>query len=65
MTREEANRIADAILEAESAERERCAKMLEDRASTLSVSGRPVFTAYAAAEELDEIAKRIKEGGHA
>jgi len=52
------------LLRIESAERDRCAKMLEDRASLLSANGRPVFTASMAAGELAQQAKRIRDGGH-
>jgi hypothetical protein len=61
MTREEANRIADAILEAESAERERCARMLDQRASELEIEF-PNGGAVARIHELVEQAKRIREG---
>ena len=54
MTREEANRIADAILEAESAERERCAKMLESEAEDLRCRQDGSRKNWDKAEVLDE-----------
>jgi hypothetical protein len=62
MTREEANRIADAILEAESAERERCARIADLWVNSKSCDpAEPCDCIRTAAE----IAKRIREGGHA
>jgi len=48
----------------ESAERERCAKMLDQRASELEIEF-PNGGAVARIHELVEQAKRIREGGHA
>jgi len=47
-----------------AAERERCAKMLDQRASELEIEF-PNGGAVASIHELVEQAKRIREGGHA